>query len=310
MPVPDYQTMMRPVLEAFADGKERRVKDILPDLIALFDLTSEEVEELLPSGTQTVLANRAHWARTYLSKAGLMRSPRRGFHVITDQGSELLRVHSGPITNATLAKFETFEQWRLPDSGKNGSEGQISATENSLAENILPPEEAMEAADAELQSALENDILEAVLGIDPTRFEQLIIDLLLAMDYGDGKREMGERLGKSSDGGIDGVINEDPLGLDAVYIQAKRYDPKNTVGSGAIREFIGSLIGVSASKGVFVTTSSFSREAVAFLEKVQQRVVLIDGKRLAQLMIRYGVGVRARQTYVIKAVDEDYFGDS
>ena len=310
MPVPDYQTMMRPVLEAFADGKERRVKDILPDLIALFDLTSEEVEELLPSGTQTVLANRAHWARTYLSKAGLMRSPRRGFHVITDQGRELLRVHSGPIGNSTLAKFENFEQWRLPDRDKVVPDGQLSAIESSVAESILPPEEAMEAAAAELQSALENDILEAVLGIDPTRFEQLIIDLLLAMDYGDGKREMGERLGKSSDGGIDGVINEDPLGLDAVYIQAKRYDPKNTVGSGAIREFIGSLIGVSASKGVFVTTSSFSREAVAFLEKVQQRVVLIDGKRLAQLMIRYGVGVRARQTYVIKAVDEDYFGDS
>ncbi|PJE27672.1 restriction system protein [Pseudooceanicola antarcticus] len=310
MPVPDYQTLMRPVLEALSDGNAHRVRDILPSLIERYDLTPDEVEELLPSGTQTVLANRAHWARTYLSKAGLVQSSRRGFHEITDLGRKLLRSHSGPIGNATLAQFETFEEWRVPDrdSTQPGAVGDTAKTPAQATS--LPPEEALEAAAAELFSALESDLLEAVLGMDPTRFEQLIVDLLLAMGYGDGKRQMAERLGKSSDGGIDGVVNEDPLGLDAVYIQAKRYDPKNTVGSPAIREFIGSLVGVSATKGVFVTTSSFSREAIAFLDRVQQRVVLIDGRRLAELMIRHGVGVRSRQTYVVKGVDEDYFGDA
>ncbi|MBR9764220.1 MAG: restriction endonuclease [Rhodobacteraceae bacterium] len=310
MPVPDYQTLMRPVLEALSDGQAHRVRDILPSLIDLYDLTPEEVEELLPSGTQTVLANRAHWARTYLSKAGLVRSPKRGFHEITERGQELLKSHSGPISNATLAQYDTFEEWRLPDKDSAGSVEVSAKPDVPMATTTLPPEEALEAAAAELYAALEGDLLEAVLAMDPTRFEQLIIDLLLAMGYGDGKRQMAERLGKSNDGGIDGVVNEDPLGLDAVYIQAKRYDPKNTVGSGAIREFIGSLIGVSATKGVFVTTSGFSREATAFLDRVQQRVVLIDGRRLAELMIRYGVGVRSRQTYVVKGVDEDYFGNA
>lgn len=329
--MPDYETLMRPVLEAFAE-REAGVKDLLPGLAERFELTAEDFDALLPSGRTTVLASRAHWARTYLAKAGLLESPRRGRHRITDAGRALLRAHGGPINNGVLSQFEGFGDWRLARTASDdaettevmGHEVHYKLVPPSARENTpdtvpqhpplrdaesLTPAEVIAAAHRELTAATVDELLHLVRSMDPTRFEQVIVDLLLAMGYGGGDRSMGRQLGRSGDGGIDGVIDEDALGLDAVYIQAKRYAPGNTVGRPAIQQFIGSLTGEGATKGVFVTTSTFSNDATAYVDRVQQRVVLIDGIRLARLMIQHDVGVRTRQTYAVKTVDEDYFAD-
>ncbi|MEH7828140.1 restriction endonuclease [Gemmobacter denitrificans] len=306
MPVPDYQTLMLPVLRAFAEGATR-VSDVLPRLRAEFQITEAEAEELLPSGTMTVLANRAHWARTYLSKAGLLESPRRNHHQITERGRSLLASQPGRIDVAALREFETFNDWR---EGQKGEE---------LADVIQPvvstqpeatPDEVILAAYKHLNSALETDLLELVYTMHPTRFEQLIIDLLNAMGYGARELATSMRTKASGDGGIDGIIHEDALGLDAVYIQAKRYAPGSNVGRPAIQQFVGSLTGEGATKGVFVTTSDFSAEARAYLNKVQHRIVLINGAEVARLMIQHGVGVRPRKPFIIiNDVDEGYFAE-
>ena len=327
MGVPDYETMMRPVLEAFAEG-ERGVKDILPGLAQRFELTERDVSELLPSGRTTVLASRAHWARTYLAKAGLLESPRRGRHRITDRGRTVLEEHPGRIDNTVLAGFEGFETWQLPTDRRRAEGGEAvpelvthpvlvpeperrRSAAGGPSRNVDPstPEETIATAHADLGEATTAELLGLMQSMHHTRFEQLIVDLLLAMGYGGGDRAMGRRLGRSGDGGIDGVIDEDALGLDAVYVQAKRHAPGNTVGRPAIQQFVGSLTGEGSTKGVFVTTSVFSAEARAYADRVAQRVVLIDGARLARLMITHDVGVRTRQTYAVKTVDEDYFAD-
>lgn len=307
MPVPDYQTMMLPVLLAFAEGATR-VSDVLPRLRAEFHITEEEAEELLPSGTMTVLANRAHWARTYLSKAGLLESPRRNHHQITERGRAVLASLPKRIDVATLREFETFKDWR---EGPRGQEDVSALPEAALAQPEATPDELIARAHAQLNAVLEADLLALVYTLHPTRFERLIIDLLNAMGYGAGELAKSMLTKASGDGGIDGIIHEDALGLDAVYIQAKRYAPGSNVGRPAIQQFVGSLTGEGATKGVFVTTSDFSAEARAYLGKVQHRIVLINGTELARLMIRHGVGVRPRPAYTINDVDEGYFaGDS
>lgn len=325
--MPDYETLMRPVLEGFAAG-EGGIKDLLPGLAVRFGLSDEEVGELLPSGRTTVLASRAHWARTYMGRAGLLQSPKRGRHRITEKGLALLREHQGPIDNRVLARFDGFETWRrsatVAPSDRHEGESNPTAP-SALSESLQDASSTPEAADplraettpaeiiatahAELMNATAAELLDLVRGMDPARFEQLIVDLLIAMGYGGGKRTMGRRLGRSGDGGIDGVIDEDALGLDAVYIQAKRYAAANTVGSPAVREFIGSLVDRGATKGVFVTTSAFTKEAADLAARVAQRIVLIDGPRLARLLFDHEVGVRTRETYPVKTVDEDYFAD-
>jgi len=308
MPVPDYETMMLPVLRLFAEGASN-VRACLPALKAQFGITDEEADELLPSGTMTYLVNRAHWARTYLSKAGLLSSPRRNQHIVTEKGLRFLATNPARIDNTILAQFEDFQNWVAkpktagPDSDPGGAIGPISAVD------ARTPEDAMAAAQASLDAALSDDILAILRDISPVRFERLILDLLTKMGYGSGIAENAQMTKTSGDGGIDGIIHEDPLGLDAVYIQAKRYAPEIKVSRPAIQQFIGSLTGLGATKGVFVTTSDFSREARDYLTRVQHHVVPINGADLALLMIRYEVGVRARTTYVIKTVDEDYFAD-
>lgn len=252
-----------------------------------------------------MIANRAHWARTYLSKAGLLTSPKRGLHEITERGRKALADHPDRIDNNVLKDFGDFENWRN------------SATPSEITDPIPPengadletPEDRIDTLARRIHDLLVSELLEAVLAISPARFEQLIVDLLIAMGYGGGDPAMGRQIGRSGDGGIDGVINEDALGLDAVYIQAKRYAPENKVGRPALQAFVGSLTGEGASKGVFVTTSGFSSEAQGYVERVQQRIVLINGDRLARLMIQHGVGVRIRRSYHISSVDEDYFAD-
>jgi restriction system protein len=308
MPIPDYETLMLPVLRAFASGATS-VNDCLPFLIKDFGITSEEAAELIPSGRVTVLANRAHWARTYMAKAGLLSSPKRNVHQVTERGRALLAEGLDRIDNAVLARFEGFGDWRTAAAR---SAGEIADTQLPPASQFVPistPDEAMSSAFSEIQASLEATILERLVAMHPARFERLILDLLKAMGYGAGTFGKHEMTKASGDGGIDGIIHEDALGLDAVYIQAKRYQADTKVGRPAIQQFIGSLTGEGATKGVFVTTSDFSADARGYLAKVQHRVVLIGGTELARLMIRHGVGVRDRVSYVIRSVDEDYFSD-
>ncbi|CUH78049.1 restriction endonuclease [Tropicibacter naphthalenivorans] len=305
MPVPDYQTLMRPVLQAFADGA-LNVGQTLPGLQAQFGISDEEAQELMPNGRKTFLADRAHWARTYLSKAGCLTSPKRNVHEITSFGRELLQRHPDRIDNAVLAQVADFKDWK--DASAQTPEPKAPAV-STPETSEQTPEDAIASLHKQISDVLAQDLLEMVLTVTPARFEKLIVDLLIAMGYGGGDPAMGQSIGKSGDGGIDGVINEDALGLDAVYIQAKRYALDNKVGRPALQAFVGSLTGEGASKGVFVTTSDFSKEAHAYVDRIQQRIVLINGDRLARLMIQHEVGVRARKVYTIRSVDEDYFGD-
>lgn len=309
MPVPDYETLMLPVLRLFGSGA-RNVAECVPAIKEQFEITDEEALELIPSGSMTVLQSRTHWARTYLSKAGLLQSPSRNLHVITDRGRALLQQNPARIDNETLAEFEGFSDW--VERSKSPSSTSPSSDQKSPPTIVdgQTPDDAMEAASSILNAALVDEIGESMRGLTPQRFERLILDLLIAMGYGGGDIENGRMTKVTGDGGIDGIINEDALGLDCVYIQAKKNGPENTVGRPDIQRFVGSLTGEGATKGVFVTTSSFSKEAREYIKRIQQRVVLIDGKVLAQLMVKHGVGVRERTRYVISHIDHDYFADN
>ncbi|WP_299007626.1 restriction endonuclease [uncultured Caulobacter sp.] len=302
MPVPDYETLMLPVLRLFAEGA-KNISECVPRLKEQFGISDEEARELIPSGRITVLQSRAHWARTYLSKAGLLHSPKRNLHVVTDRGLQLLATNPERIDNKALDVFEDFRAWRKAESVG----GEVTGSPSLVIDDSQTPEEAIASAHAMLSAALRDELLALLQDVSPQQFERLILDLLAAMGYGGGDLANGLMTKATGDNGIDGIINEDALGLDAVYIQAKRYAPENKVSRPDIQRFVGSLTGEGANKGVFVTTSDFSREAREYLIRVQHRIVLINGATLAKLMIQHGVGVRARSTYVISSVDEDYF---
>lgn len=315
MPVPDHETMMLPVLKMIAQGSSN-IAECLPKLREEFNVTDEEAAELKPSGTMSLLADRAHWARTYMSKAGLIHSPKRNRHELTERGRALLGESPERIDSKTLARFPEFREWKKLDRKSSGAETRteasvdISPSPPSSQQTVAPeqtPEERLRTAHAELDAALADDLLQAVLQTSPARFERLVVELLIAMGYGNGDPAYGKSIGKSGDGGIDGIVNEDALGLDAVYIQAKRYASDIKVGRPDLQRFVGSMSGESATKGVFVTTSAFSQHAVDYLPKIAQRVVLIDGQRLARLMITHGVGVRAEETFTIRSIDEQVF---
>lgn len=316
MPIPNYETLMLPVLRLFSEGVNN-VAECLPRLRTEFAISDEEASELLPSGRVTVLQSRAHWARTYLAKAGLLESPKRNQHVITQKGREVLATNPPHINNAFLDRFEGFRDWRVRASSEptteeqQGPEAMSAGTrlERVRVESAQTPEDAMASAHKVMNAALRDDLLALLQSISPTRFERLILDLLAAMGYGGGDLGNGRMTRATGDGGIDGVIDEDALGLDAVYIQAKRYDPSYKVGRPDLQRFVGSLTGEGATKGVFVTTSDYSRDATSYVERVQHRIRLINGQKLAGLMIQYGVGVRARSSYTIHSVDEDYFSE-
>lgn len=311
MPLPDYETLMLPVLHAFSNGA-KSVSETLPLLRQQFDITDEEAAELIPSGRVTVLANRAHWARTYLAKAGLITAVKRNHHAITAAGQALLAQNPTVIDNATLSQFDEFSKWKDGTNVEEDAHLPGAATPaNPIGQNptSATPDELFDHVFKEIDGALQAEILDRLYVMNPVRFEKLILDLLRAMGYGAGALSNHLMTKTSGDGGIDGIIHEDALGLDAVYIQAKRYAADNRVGRPMIQQFVGSLTGEGAVKGVFVTTSDFSKEARDYLAKVQHRVVLINGKDLARLMVRHSVGVRDRQTYIVREVDEGYFGD-
>lgn len=301
--IPDYQSLMRPVLEHSAAG-EIRIGELVDTLSGELGLSQDEREELLPSGKQTVIANRLHWAKSYLKQAGLVRATRRGHFTITERGRDALSKPDQRIDNSFLKQFEEFQdfQSRKPER----SDKQKSEIIDETADET--PDEILRAAHKKINNALSLDLLDRVREAPPAFFEQLIVELLIAMGYGGSSEEAGRALGKSGDDGIDGVIDQDPLGVDQIYLQAKRYAEGNSIGSGAIRDFFGGLSLKRAQKGIFVTTSAFSPAAIETAKGLGNRIVLIDGRQLAKLMIAYNIGCRDQEILHIKKIDEDYFG--
>lgn len=302
MPVPDYQTLMLPVLCVAAKG-EIHARDVIARLSEELGLSEEDRQQMLPSGKVTLMANRVHWAATYLVKAGLLHRPRRGYLDVTERGRSVLAERPGSIDAAFLRRFPEFCSF-VGYEHKSPENGMQSLPPPPAAGT---PEERIEQAAEELTADLATTLLDRVLTASPTFFEQLIIDLMNAMGYGGSGSS--RRVGRSGDGGIDGVINEDVLGLDIVCLQAKRYAPGNSIGPDKIREFAGSLDERGATKGVFVTTSCFTAQALLYAERSPKRLILIDGERLAKLMIRYGVGVRTSRTFELRKIDLDYFNE-
>ena len=308
MPIPDYQTLMLPLLRIAAEG-ETRVPVVAEQLADQFGLTPEERERMLPSGRQRILHNRIHWAKFYMTRAGLIDSPRRGRFLASEAGRALLARNPERIDNGVLLEYPAFREFyhrEVPGGDEGGGEHGAAPI---MQEGEATPEEQIETAYVALQLALREELLSRILQNSPAFFEQVIVDLLVAMGYGGTHQNAATQLGRSGDGGVDGVINEDRLGLDRVYVQAKRYAPNITVGRREIQAFVGSLVGLGASKGVFVTTSSFTRQAKEYSGRIPQRVILIDGTRLADLMIEYGVGVRTSRRVEFRRVDEDFFAE-
>ena len=304
MAIPDYQSLMLPVLTASSNG-EVRIGAVVDQLAGQLSLTPEERAELLPSGKQTIFSNRVHWAKTFLGKAGLIESTRRGHFKITLRGQQVLDSRPARIDNAFLSQFDEFQQFR-EKSVQGAAEGEHPAAP-ALESQRATPDEAMRVAHRQIEEALAQELLDRIQAAPPDFFERLIVNLLLKMGFGGSAADAGRALGRSGDDGVDGVIDQDALGLDRIYIQAKRYANGNNIGPGAIRDFFGSLDRHKATKGLFVTTSTFSSAAKETSEFLSKRIVLIDGEQLTKLMIRHSVGCRVEDTLDIKKIDEDFF---
>ncbi len=299
MPIPDYQACMLPLLKYAGDGEVHRFKEAVEAVSDSFNLSEEERNELLPSGTQFLIANRVGWARTYLKKAGLLSDPKRGYMQITDSGNDLLQSIPDSITTKYLERYESFQEFR----NKSNVKSNDSLTDDS--EQYTTPQEALEYGYQKLMESLSDDLLDSIKSCSPAFFERVVVELLVKMGYGGSLREAAQVVGKSGDAGIDGIIKEDKLGLDTIYIQAKRWD--GVVGRPEIQKFAGALLGQKARKGIFVITSYFSKEAIEYASNLETKIVLIDGIKLTELMIETGLGVSTVDTFLIKRVDTDYF---
>jgi len=302
MTIPDFQTVMRPLLEHLADGKSRNNQETLEALAAEFEVTPEERAELLPSGKQPIFVNRVAWAKSHLKGAGLIESPSRGVYRITARGRQVLDDHQGPVNMRLLKTFPEYLEFRKPS---RDDEAEEKGDESSAVESDLTPEELIEHGYEQIRSQLAREILAKVKECPPKFFERLVVEVLVSMGYGGSRADAGRAVGRSGDGGIDGIIKEDRLGLDAIYIQAKRWD--GSVGRPDIQKFAGALQGVRARKGIVITTSSFTSDAVEYAASIENKIVLIDGKALATLMIDHDVGVTPVQSFALKRLDSDYF---
>ncbi len=304
MPIPYYQTVMLPLLEELGDGREHTLNDLVERLADRFKLTYAEVEHLLPSGNQAVFRNRVGWARAYLKKSGLVDSPRRAILKITQRGRDVLAEKPNFIGVKYLERYPEFVVFRTRRPEKvSVPEAIDGANEDRRAD----PVEMLESAFERIRSQLEDDLLDQVKATKPAFFERLVVDLLVKMGYGGERRDAAQAVGRSGDGGIDGIIKEDKLGLDVIYLQAKKWE--GTIGRPEIQKFAGALQGVKARKGVFITTSTFSREAEEYASRIDNRIVLIDGTHLARLMIDHGLGITAVSSYEVKKLDSDYFAE-
>lgn len=299
MPIPDYQSLRLPLLKIAGDGREHSLHEVIDTLAQQFGLSEDERRELLASGTQAKFDNRVIWARTYLSKAGLLEVTGKARFRITERGLEVLRKAPSRIDNRFLKQFPEFVEFKAKSR---------QGLEKPEAEPLpQTPAEVLEQSYQILRQELARELLERIKKCSAAFFERLVVDLLVAMGYGGSRQDAGQAIGRSGDGGIDGIIKEDKLGLDVVYIQAKRWEA--TVGRPIVQAFAGSLEGQKARKGVLITTSQFSQDAIDYVSRIEKRIVLIDGQELAQLMIDYDIGTAEVARYVIKKVDSDYFGE-
>jgi restriction system protein len=300
MGVPDFQSVMLPLLKFSSDKNEHSSRESIEYLGQEFNLTEEDRKELLPSGTQAVFDNRVGWSRTYLKKGGLLESKKRGYFNITDEGLKVLEQNPPQINIDFLMQFPGYVEFRT--GVKKDTVNEIESTTEDVT-----PEETLEYSYQRLRDNIAQELMNNIKSCSPEFFEKLVVDLLLNMGYGGSRRDAGEAIGKSGDGGIDGIIKEDKLGLDTIYIQAKRWE--NTVSRPEIQKFAGALQGQQAKKGVFITTSKFTNGAKTYASIIDSKIVLIDGERLSQLMIDHDIGVSKIKSYDLKKIDTDYFSE-
>jgi restriction system protein len=306
MTIPDFQTLMLPLLKQFSDDKEHSIQEAAEKLAKVFSLSSDELNELLPSGKQTSFSNRVGWARTYLIKSMLIDAPRRSFCKITDRGKEVLKSNPLRVDMKYLEQFPEYVEFRE----KQGShkKGQENTSGNEIQQTTSKtPEEILEYAYQEIRDNLAQELLTMVKKSPPAFFERLVVELLVNMGYGGSRQDAARAVGQAGDEGIDGIIDEDRLGLDCIYIQAKRWD--SVVTRPEIQKFVGALMGKKARKGIFITTSGFTSDAVKYVSNIDCKVVLIDGKRLSEFMIDYDIGVTGSTVYQLKRIDSDYFSN-
>ncbi len=302
MPIPGFQTFMLPLLQFAGDGKEHSLLEAYEYLAKVFGLSEEERNELLASGKQSKFENRVSWVRTYLQKAGLLEATGRARFCITERGRQVLSSNPREINNRFLNQFPEFVDFHKR-TGRSGRSSDDGDDETKL--QTRSPDEVLDEAYLNLRTALAEELLARVKKCPPNFFEKLVVDLLVAMGYGGSRKDAGARIGRSGDEGIDGIIKEDRLGLDIVYIQAKRWE--GPVGRPVVQAFAGSLEGFRARKGVLITTSKFTPDAQSYIERIEKKIVLIDGEQLAQYMIDFGIGVSEVNHYVVKKMDQDYF---
>jgi len=303
MAVPDYQTLMRPLLEYLQHG-EVRVRDLIDPIADQFHLSEAERNAKIPSGKQGLLYNRIHWAKTYLNKAGLISSSKRGFASITPRSLKALQTASH-IDNEYLAQFKDYQDFR---ERKNLHKEKTSIPEKAKSEE-LDPEESLYEAYQSLKETISSDLLSRLIASSPDFFEKAIVTLLVEMGYGGTQEDAIRKIGQTGDNGVDGVIDQDFLGVDQIYVQAKRYKDTNTVGAGDIRDFFGALNYHNAQKGIFITSSRFTKSAKETAEKLGTNIVLIDGAKLVELMLRFNVGCSEKEALSIKEVDDDFFDE-
>ena len=298
MSIPDYETLMLPILQYLSDSNVKKTREIINQIIQKFEITPDETKKLIPSGRAKLIDNRVGWACTYLRKYGLISSPQRGQNRITHEGLDLLSKNPDRIDSKLLKKL-----YQEDTSGSSLDNNSEILTENEITDKT--PQEIIGIQNEIIKQSLANDLLSYIHQIEPEQFEQLVVDLLLAMGYGGTVEDAGSAIGQSSDGGIDGLIKEDVLGLDTIYLQAKRW--QNTVPIKEIRDFAGALLSKRSNKGVFITTSNFPPSAHEFVSTIDRKIILIDGKRLAELMIKFNLGVSIKEQISIKEIDIDYF---
>lgn len=307
MAVPDFQSMMLPFLEFHKDGQPHHSRDSMKYIIERHALTDQDVNEPVPSGSMTKLKNRLSWAGVYLRKAGLLAKAGKGVNQITDEGKRVLSNPPDRISVKYLMQFPLFVEFKQKKNDKDISDNSHDEANGGTADELstITPVEMIETGYQNIRQQLADEIIERIMGCSPVFFERLVVELIVAMGYGGSIKDAGRAVGRGGDGGIDGIIKEDKLGLDIIYIQAKRWD--NTVGRPEIQKFAGALMGRKAKKGIFITTSSFSKDAREFAEDIDSKIVLIDGSELAELMIDHNIGVARETVYEVKRIDSDYF---
>ncbi len=307
MSIPDFQTLLLPVLREANHG-EVRIGDVVEKLADEFYLTPQERTQLLPSGKQTTFANRVHWAKSYLGKAGLIELTKRAHFQISETGRGVLADPPKKIDITFLTRFPEFKAFRQATIEDGSAEELAESPKSTQDHPAHTPDEIMRSAHRQMELALADDLIKRIRSSNPTFFESLVVKLLVGMGYGGSFQDVNNALvGGSGDGGVDGVIDQDQLGLDRIYVQAKRYAEGNSVGPAAIRDFFGSLDRFKASKGLFVTASTFTKQARETAEVLSKRIVLVDGEQLTKLMIRHNIGCRIEETLHVKSVDEEFF---